>query len=264
VADPGLLSGHVPSSWLDRGELSGVLAAFLAVNAGSCSDEQGGSGGSVSAKHPPFDAIVAPVFKHGEGRGAIGCVMVNAPAFLSEEEALVIIAEELAHHDIDMSSRKVVLESVVIEGKVWERRYNWISDSYELSQQTQKEPLEVDLVDPKTHVGVEYVSQDEYRRLGGSSSGYSTVQSFNLREVAGSVAGRVREDGENLYFGIFYDPVVPMDRGAVGGARQGGAEPEDWRSRLEQARERTVTESKRLLRQQVRDFADWLEGQGVI
>jgi hypothetical protein len=47
--------------------------------------------------------VVAPIFEHGEGRGATGCVVVTFPVFLSEEEAMQVIREELAEHGIDLT-----------------------------------------------------------------------------------------------------------------------------------------------------------------
>ena len=47
---------------------------------------------------------VAPIFKHGEGRGATGCIVVSPPVFLSEEEALQIVKEELAKHGVQLAA----------------------------------------------------------------------------------------------------------------------------------------------------------------
>ena len=34
---------------------------------------------------------VTPIFEHGTGRGATGCIVVSSPVFLSEEEAMQVI-----------------------------------------------------------------------------------------------------------------------------------------------------------------------------
>ena len=46
--------------------------------------------------------VVAPIFEHGTGRGADGCVVVSPPVFLSEEEAVQVIREELAKQGIKL------------------------------------------------------------------------------------------------------------------------------------------------------------------
>ena len=45
-------------------------------------------------------AIVAPIFQHGEGRGATGCIVMSPPVFLSEEEALLVVREELGKSEM--------------------------------------------------------------------------------------------------------------------------------------------------------------------
>lgn len=49
-------------------------------------EEDGGTEGGTEGK-----GLVAPVFIHGGGTGAYGCVAVTSPFFLSEEEAYEII-----------------------------------------------------------------------------------------------------------------------------------------------------------------------------
>ncbi|MCZ7584672.1 MAG: hypothetical protein M5R36_15785 [Deltaproteobacteria bacterium] len=66
-----------------------VAAPLLAFSIGSL------NAGQATGKDKAGSAIVAPVFEHGEGRGSIGCVMVNGPVFLSEEEALAVIKTAL-------------------------------------------------------------------------------------------------------------------------------------------------------------------------
>ena len=57
----------------------------------------GGAGQDYRGKTEDGEAhkgLVAPVFIHGEGTGAYGCIAVTAPFFLSEEEAWEIIKSE--------------------------------------------------------------------------------------------------------------------------------------------------------------------------
>ncbi len=65
---------------------------------------------------------VAPVFEHGEGRGVTGCNVVTPPVFLSEEEGLQILREELAKHGIQLKAGGT-LQGVVVPAR---------SESYEL------------------------------------------------------------------------------------------------------------------------------------
>jgi hypothetical protein len=60
----------------------------------------------------------------------------------------------------------------------------------------------------------------------------------------------VQAKGKGVCFGAFYDPAVRPDR-------RGYAEGAE-------AEKAARAKSKRLLRLQVKDFVDWLKGQGVI
>ena len=60
---------------------------------------------------------VAPIFKHGEGRGATGCVVVSPPVFLSEEEGMQILREELAKHGIQLKAGGT-LEGIRVPGRM--------------------------------------------------------------------------------------------------------------------------------------------------
>ncbi len=46
---------------------------------------------------------VAPVFKHGDGAGSFGCVAINPPVFLSEDEARKVIVEEAKRAGIEFT-----------------------------------------------------------------------------------------------------------------------------------------------------------------
>jgi hypothetical protein len=60
--------------------------------------------------------------------------------------------------------------------------------------------------------------------------------------------------------GIFYDPLTPYNPKAVYEEK----DLELLKQKFEELRTSARTESKRLLRLQVKDFIDWLKGQGVI
>ena len=75
-------------------------------------------------------AIVAPIFKHGEGRGATGCVAVSPPVFLSAEEALHVIKEELTQQGVNISDENVQFDSVSLPRKTLQMREDWVSGQH--------------------------------------------------------------------------------------------------------------------------------------
>ena len=76
----------------------------------------------VMAEPESGKVIVAPVFEHGEGRGATGCIVVSPPVFMSEEEGMQILREELAKHGIQLKAGGT-LEGIRVPAR---------SESYEL------------------------------------------------------------------------------------------------------------------------------------
>ncbi|NLE56936.1 MAG: hypothetical protein GX616_01135 [Planctomycetes bacterium] len=255
LADPDLLKRHIPATWLSRGEMAGLLSVFLAVNGTGCSKDQPAAsstrpaGSDLAGKA----AIVAPIFEHGDGRGAVGCVVTNPPVFLSEEEALQVITEELAQAGLVLPQRNTQMEGVAIPPRKYEFQLDWVSGeprSTLVVLSNKSKPLDLDLRDPAKGVAIEFVSASDYISLGGPASG-SSVQGLDFKDVAGWVGKNVQEQGRGLHAAVFYDPAArpTSDR-----------QPGSWKQRSEDSK----NESKRLLRLQVKDFVDWLKGQGVI
>ena len=272
VEHPDLLRCHQPPAWRAVPEMAGAVVLFLAANTTACSgaDKAASASGSV--------AIVAPVFDHGEGRGSTGCVAVAPPVFLSEEEALQVIQEELARSGVKLAEKQRVVQGM--NAPVAQMREDGKGSFAIQARDTAKkrasfglganesDPFQVDAVDPKRHVAVEFVSTADFTRLCGhgwlTTNGalcYSSVSVFQVKDLAGFVAERVKQGcKEKLYFGTFYDPcgyAKPKDTSRT-------EDREAWKKRYEAAQAATAAESKRLLRLQVQDFVKWLQAQGAI
>jgi hypothetical protein len=258
LADPELLRRHVPPAWLKHKEVAGALGAFLAANAAGCSGTAPGTGSGYGSTGVGADApaIVAPMFEHGDGRGrsrwTLACIAVAAPTYLPEEEAIAIIRDELARQGLPMSQRDVELSSVIIRGRELKQGYEWVvgQRGWEFIDMTG--PLEVDLMDPRRGVAVEYVAREDFDRLGGDDQAWGAM---DIKRAAASLASEVARQGRGVYFGAFYDPVKHFGFGGWADAEERG-----WASSKEEAR----AEAARLLREQVKDFVDWLKAQGVI
>ncbi len=143
-----------------------------------------------------------------------------------------------------------------------ESAFDWASQTHGLHVEDVTGPLRIDLLDPVRHIGVEFVNATEYEELGGPDGSEWAV---DLKATAARVGDAVRTQGEGLCVGLFYDPVRSCSLLALP-AKADSREPEEdnrqsqWAATSEEARE----ESRRLLRMQVRDFVDWLKGQGVL
>jgi hypothetical protein len=207
-------------------------------------------------------ATVAPIFEHGEGRGAAGCIVTNPPVFMSEEEALQVIKEELAKQGIRLGDG-MLLSGVELQC-VGEYCMNvcWLG-----SPKVRKSfPIMLDAVDRKTKVGVEFVSQDRYDRFTLRLY-YSSVTLWEPKTLAGEIADVVRSKGkDDLRIGVFYDPVATMSWDDVKEekpAKPLSAEEEEKRAsdRWQRVEDAAKKKSRAMLRQQVQDFAVWLKRQ---
>jgi hypothetical protein len=259
LADPDLLAKHLPPAWLSRAEIAGTVGVFLAANVAGCSPHSPSPGQSGSGATGTKAAIVAPIFDHGEGYAYDGCVVVARPVFLSEEEAISAINEELALSGLNLPERHIEVPSVAIRGVKYEQRYDWIAGKPGAELVTVAGPLDLDLRDPNKKIGITYVSQDECLRLG-----LNRPDRFgsDLRSAAANVAESVRRQGPDMCFAVFYDPVTT--HASPGMRRYFKEDPSSKTPPPFEELDAAKLESKRLLRLQVKDFVDWLKGQGMI
>jgi hypothetical protein len=301
LATPELLKRHQPPAWLSNRELAAAAGVFLAANAGGCGKSAtDASNGARLAPDAP--AIVAPIFRHGEGLGAAGCIVISPPSFLSEEEAFLVIANELSRHGIELSKRNVDLETVIVKGRDFREGYEWVADQKTRGYVAVDAPLNADGLDPEKQVAVEFTSGRDYFGLDGpwQQRRLSTAYNVETQAVARSLAEQVAGQPAGLYFGVFYDPLMLSDtemdyakfhayteqlwsRGGELWTRDDVTEEEvkeqlriwekalendeilrEWRKAWDHAQKLNKGEAQGVLREQVKDFVDWLKAQGVI
>jgi hypothetical protein len=290
AASPGVLREHVPAAWQADRTMAGAVAFFLVFASAGCHGSTKGSarqagdpnapsqsgGAPVVAIAPavgtaalaplaptepadragPTKMVVAPVFEHGDGRGAVGCVVVSPPVFLAEDEAFAVLREELAKHGINLARGGPELGEVVISKRQehYERTLSGQFEETVVDVPGTGKPLALDGAADKNKVAVKLVTQEEYFELGGAESS-SSVQGYDLKGIAAALSERLHKQGrEQLYVGVFYDPV-----GHVQFDRSSGPMP-DWQV----AQALMKDKSKDMLRQQVQDFVGWLRGRGAI
>jgi len=254
LEDPELLTRHLPAAWRHLPAMSGAIGLFLGVNLTVSAAEEKAGAAKPTARTA---AVVAPIFEHGEGRGATGCVVISPPVFLSEEEALQVIRDELAKRGVTLGREKQQVTGVTIDG----------------------ERFQADAADSKKRVAVEFVSEQQCQELDWAreretnregSITISTVTVFDFPRTAKYLAEKVKSGGSRkVFFGTFYDPLsgkINLEEIYRPVQRDGLviADPNDSEKRREAAEVTIKAESTRLLRLQVQDFVKWLQGQGVI
>lgn len=286
-ARPDLLDPNGHPTVLRAGLASALAVAMTSGTALGCSSSAMAETGSKAGRDSP--AVIAPVFEHGGGRGATGCVVHSPPYFMSEEEALQVIREELKRAGLGTPKENVKLESVEVPSVVLETVYaeeHPEQHIVEKRKRYKREPysrqFEVDLLVRRPKIGVEFVSRKDHR-LWSERSG-STVTRYNLKLLAEWIGSRVRRSGEKMHFGAFYDPMCHAEETDEERSRideiheqasverkKGGARQHEAKALYEKAHvihQQSVGRAKKvrgsLLRAQVRDFVKWLEAQGAI
>lgn len=156
LSNPGALK-NLPDRWKYNVQVGAALSTLLILTLTAC--ERKGETGPVGVN---VKAEVAPIFEHGSGRGSFGCVSIAPPAFLSEEEAFKVIQEEGKRYGINFKTEgftvsKVKIPETSFQGKVTDSRTG---------------NLELDGYDSGKKVGVEFISEEDYKKwASGGSTG---------------------------------------------------------------------------------------------
>lgn len=227
-ADPYLLLSYVPGSWLKKPLAVGALLAFVFsgstptaaneslhstttkskkvankektavdtnTNANTRQDEQ-------KPDHKQGSVAIAPLFIHGSGTGATGCIVMSPPVFLPEEEAIEIILSQLKKEGFQFEIRDHILPGVFTREVMATYDGKWNPKKIELDVQY---PFYFDLYDKQHNLGIKFVSGENYFKLGGPSN-TSTVQGYNMIDIAQAVREKLR-DYNKTNAAVFYDPL---------------------------------------------------------
>lgn len=206
----------------------------------AASDETGTSDQPVSdhSSNDP-EPLDIPIFAHGTGRGSYGCESVAPPVFLSEEEAMQVIAEECAAQGIDISGQKT------ISGTFPATSLNPTPDNDGTFDETYTGELILDGYSEDAGIGVEFVSGDDIADWQAETGIAATVEKYDFK----GTAQRLADCTDNV--AVFYDPTAADYQDFTGSNEE---------SYVENGKEKSLEE----LREQVRDFLQWLKAQGVI
>lgn len=224
----------IPQRWKGNVKVGIALSSLLCFMLSACE-------GSANLKNH-LKGKAAPIFEHGDGRGSFGCDSVAPPAFLSEEEAFEVIREEAELQGINISDKNIALEGVDIPVT---NLYSFldpdISNTGNEPLKTKKGDLVLDGYDEEKRIGFEYVSKEDYTEWHKDTGIGCSVEEYNTLEAARLLQNGIEgKTGENIV-GVFYDP-VPLSG--------------DWIYKSKKSEEQ--------LREQVRDFINWLKAEGII
>jgi hypothetical protein len=256
AAHPELLR-LVPKRWANMPLVLSALSMvclILAARDGKPADKKAST---VKATNPavqsqPVATRVAPIFHHGEGRGAFGCVVVSPPVFLSEDEARQVIIEEAATAGIHFENTNRVIAPV--EVPVTDLFLGLAIDARTRKPKTHKSSLLLDGTDPQRNISFEFVSYEDYRTWDiGEYTSMSTVDVHDIGPAAEVLQKGLSKATADQTIGVFYDPFSHYASGNRDSFPVSG-------NSKEEARQKSIRE----LREQVRDFIAWLKSQGII
>jgi hypothetical protein len=223
---------------------------------------------------------VAPVFEHGPGQAVIAPDQAISPVFLAEAEGVEVVVSELFCGQVRMMEGGVAVPEVEIAlPRLGDRGAN-VSGEGDLGPFDPAVMLLIDGLDRVHYIAFEYLSLEDYEAWGGPVR-RGEERSYDFQEAASYLAAVLAAKGPAWYYAVFYDPVADpaseelhqlafvCDSADFGGDRLSCAADyfarerevlERWQGREDEVRER----SRELLREQVHDFLNWLQTQGVV
>jgi len=229
----------LPERWKRNSVVAAALTAMLLLAEQTPSDTPEAAATAIEctdAPHlPVYDVkrtaekprhMVSPIFKHGKGRGVTGCIVIAPPSFISEDEARIIIREELARSGIIIDRQDVEASNGLL--------FDGVSD-----------PAQIAFV---------YASRDDVRRMAWKHPGGSSVSLIDALKCAKILHRRFSHEKEYLT-AVFYDPMealqIPKDN-TDESYRE--AYSRLFNMEIDNSHERAITQ----LRWQVQDFIGWL------
>ena len=269
----------LPTRWQKNAAVVAAAGLLGAIALSSC----GISGKPKAAGDSPGGESylnVAPIFVHGEGTGSIGCVMIVPPVFMSEQEAFAIIKSEASSAGLEFSAKAPGYAATQNEAAEQlgngEYRYRLGGKSVGL-----------DLYDAEKKAALAYIpmqaAEKTYLPDKNGNQMESSVVSYLPRELAGLAAQDFAKQEGGIAVGVLYEPGMNWDLVDVYFAKTNEIwesffneekqdideeNLEEYRAKMDGAQaELEAAVKERIeadLRAQVRDFVEWLQGQGII
>lgn len=267
----------LPRRWQHSPVVVGTLAGLLAIMEQSTLQ---------AADKSPLQ--VAPIFEHGSGRGAFGCVAVSPPVFLTEAEAREVIEEESRKAGVEFSERGHKLDGVALPvtdefaflDKMDEKAGRPLAREKKTSQ-----PGDLILSgwNPDTRIGYKFVAIADFRAWEDKDSDRGcTVSEYDILDAAKRLKTGLRSAKGSGNVAVFYEPAgtarenlrfpeAPARQSKDGKAlselekaAQEDASRKAWEEYSINYEKSAKNAGKEDLRKQVRDYLAWLKGQGVI
>lgn len=253
------ISNSVPKRWGSSAAAKAALAALAAFTLTGCTPQIPTAGVplppsatseasfstpdvSIFAGIPaPSKVNVAPLFEHGDGRGAFGCVMIAPPVFLSEEDALAVINEAAAQFGLSFSAENAP-EFSNIRRPVTDLNPTGGGACAQPDSTDNITSFKTDYADSQHGIAIEFVSTEDVKEWSNGPSG-ATVEEYYTKDAADQLSDAFEEAsyaGFNTV-AVLYDPCEFLES---------------------EEEARALSEAD--LKAQANDFFNWLKTQGII
>jgi hypothetical protein len=257
-----LLLRKLPSRWEKNAAVVAAVGMLGVMSLTSC-----GILDSKTAGYNPNSENflnVAPVFVHGEGTGSMGCMMIAPPVFLSEQEAIAIIKSMTEDSGLNFSASPP--EYIATKNQAEHlTQYSWEGTRYILGDGN----VGLNLYDDKKGVAVSFISMENaelrYVNFKDEVTWESSVSSYSPRELAELTVEDFAQQNGDIAVGVFYDPGKDWESEEHQRILDEYNDSEkDWEEKMTQYENEVKLLIEENLRAQVRDFIEWLQGQGII
>ena len=287
LKDVSHIKNCVPDGWKNKKILTSALAVFLFGTSTNGSNknldkeapvvfselkgnsETGAEEQIMKKEEPP---AIAPLFIHGGGRGAYGCVVINPPSFLSEQEAREIIESELKKEGIIFDKKNYKIDELAFKRDYgFDRDFEDFDDEEFLSsiRHDDVDTVVIDGYSTKYNLGYEFVSAwEDYHKFGGKYDG-SSVTSFDVIKASENLREKMKQYGK-MNTVIFYDPIEGSERTESKNPSFDDLKRYTLNDEMKcnidiQQNEATMKQkSYELLKQQVADFIEWVKKEKLI
>lgn len=276
------LKKQIPKRWTASPAAIVALGTLAVVALAGCAPEK--MPGIINTIIPPTEASVsstsnyvpegttvpamvnvAPLFIHGEGIGAFGCMMVAPPAFLSEDEALTVINDAAKEYGLHFSVGDTPELTNVLQPLTNLNSHLYPDESAAPTEAADTPDtiitLKADFSDNEHGIAIEYISTDDVK-VWSQGEARTTIEKYKTLDAAAQLSEALEiaipEPYGSYNVGVLYDPCTNADIEDLLGQEE--RDEEAWDEAEARARE-TAEEQ---LKAQAKDFFEWLKSQGVI
>lgn len=268
INKPHLMKENTPAIWKANKTVAGALLAFVmagqtqaqsgqpdqdktSVLTKSDNQSNASSDQQVEKQNREEQVKIAPIFYHGDGIGATGCIAMSPPVFMTEEEAQRVILDEFNKIGIDFILAEYEISDLLLE--VRERETSLDGDDYKVIDH---KPMVFDLYNPDLNLGVEFVTVRDFDTFNPELYA-ATASSFSPLETAEYFRENLLEYNK-VNAAIFYDPLTPLDFSIEMKYCENGKT--DWDAIDAEHRKK----SEEQIRKQVQDFIKWMKSEGLV